>query len=434
MQRKRPRFHSASAGEGEGVDAVELQARKPAPRTRRCINLGGRKMSTTTRVVSIAIVLVATGCSPAAPPADLVNRAYVVSKNSDEVHVIDLNRLEILGVVHTGGRSGHMGELNRDFTELLVDSELSNESEIIDTASLTVVDKLSTPRHPTHVSLTRDGRTFAVMAEADDAVMILDAATHAVVATLPHFYLPHFMRMSLDGRYGYVANLRGNHITKVDLTALAVVEEIPLDGFVATTADTELADESGFADVQIDQVTGLLYAAHRGSGRVLVYDTVRQQKLPDLTVGKMPWIVYAEHPFAEVARRPVVPNFGDLSASVVSAGASAVAATLPFADQETYGVNYSPLVPDQAFLMNRQKQQIAVVDTAQKTLVDQIDVGGTTETASTTADGRFIVATVSSINRVVVIEAATHRIVKTFDGVGSYPWSVTIPRGQNYCH
>jgi hypothetical protein len=28
----------------------------------------------------------------------------------------------------------------------------------------------------------------------------------------------------------------------------------------------------------------------------------------------------------------------------------------------------------------------------------------------------------------------TNRIIKTFDGVGSYPWSVTIPNGQNYCH
>jgi DNA-binding beta-propeller fold protein YncE len=376
--------------------------------------------------------LVAAGCSQPPTAPDLVNRAYIVSKSSDEVHVIDLNRLEIIGRVHTGGLAGHMGELNRDYTQLLVDSELSNESEIIDTTSLTVVNKLSTPRHPTHVTLTRDGKLFAVMAEQDDAVMFVDATTNAIVSVLPHFYLPHFMRMSLDGRYGYVANLRGDHITKVDLTTLSIVQEIPLDGFVATTAATERPDETGFADVQIDQVTGLLYAAHRGTGRVLVYDTLKEQKLPDLTVGKMPWIVYAEHPFAEVARRPVVPNFGDQSATVVSN--AAVAATLPFADQETYGVNYSPLVPDQAFLMNRQKQQIAVVDTARMALIDQIDVGGTTETASTTADGKLIVAAVSSANRVVVIDAATHQIVKSFENVGNYPWSVTIPRGQNYCH
>jgi hypothetical protein len=33
-----------------------------------------------------------------------------------------------------------------------------------------------------------------------------------------------------------------------------------------------------------------------------------------------------------------------------------------------------------------------------------------------------------------VIDAMTNQIVKTFDNVGEYPWSVTIPLGQNYCH
>jgi len=41
---------------------------------------------------------------------------------------------------------------------------------------------------------------------------------------------------------------------------------------------------------------------------------------------------------------------------------------------------------------------------------------------------------VSSSNQVIVIDAMTHQIIKTFDGVGVYPWSVTIPNGQNYCH
>jgi len=84
--------------------------------------------------------------------------------------------------------------------------------------------------------------------------------------------------------------------------------------------------------------------------------------------------------------------------------------------------------------MNRQKHEIAVVDMTTMQLVDSIDVGGTTETAATSADGKYIVATVSSANKVVVIDAKTHQIVKSFDHVGTYPWSVTMLRGQNYCH
>jgi YVTN family beta-propeller protein len=80
------------------------------------------------------------------------------------------------------------------------------------------------------------------------------------------------------------------------------------------------------------------------------------------------------------------------------------------------------------------RQDIAVVDTARGMITDRIPVGGNTETAATTADGRWIVAAVSSSASVVVIDAVTNGIVKRFEGVGKYPWSVTIPNGQNYCH
>jgi DNA-binding beta-propeller fold protein YncE len=382
------------------------------------------------RTLFCALAITA-GCS-APPPSNLAHRAYIVSKNSDEVHVIDLDRLQIIGVVRTKGLAQHMGELSRDLTRLFVDSELSNETEVVDVEKLTVVDRLVTPRHPTHITATRDGKYFAIMAEQDNVVLMVEQATHKIAATIPGFFLPHFMRMSLDGRYGYVANLRANHVTRVDLESFAIDGQIPLDGYDVIQDGQELATESGFADVQIDQRTGLLYAAHRGTGRVMIYDTNAKQKLTELTVGANPWIVYAEHPFDTLPRRPVVPSFADKTATVIAD--QRALAVLPFADSETYGVNYSPLVPDEAFLMNRQKHQIAVVDTQKMTLTDAIDVGGTTEIASTTADGKLIVATVSSANRVVVIDAATHAIVKTFDNVGNYPWSVTIPFGENNCH
>jgi YVTN family beta-propeller protein len=389
-------------------------------------------MRTTTRIVTTAFALaLAAGCSPP-PSTDLVHRAYIISKNSDQVHVIDLNTLKVIGEARTRGNGQHMGELSRDLTRLFVDSETSNETEVVDVEKLAVVDRVVTPRHPTHITPTRDGKYFAVMAEEDNMVMILDQATHAIVKTIPGFFLPHFMRMSLDGRYGYVANLRANHITRVDLQSFTIDAQIPLDGYDVIQDGQELETESGFADVQIDQTNGLLYAAHRGSGRVMVYDTVAKQKVTELSVGANPWIVYAEHPFDTLPRRHLVPSFADKTATVIAS--SKALAALPFADSETYGVNYSPLVPNQAFLMNRNKQQINVVDTDKMALVDSIDVGGTTETASTTADGKLIVATVSSANRVVVIDAATHAVIKTFDNIGNYPWSVTIPGGQNYCH
>jgi YVTN family beta-propeller protein len=384
--------------------------------------------------VLVSLSLVAGCGNHAAPPAachgGLSDRAYIVSKDSDEVDVIDLTCLELTARLYTGGRASHMLDLNADFTKAYVDSEESNETIVFDTSTLAVTKRITTPRHPTHLSLTRDGRFFAVVAELDNVVYFVDTARDEIVATLPGFSLPHFARMSADGRYAYVANLDGHHLTRVTLDPFAIDATIPLDGFDDHTETT--MPEGGFADAQIDEETGILYAAHRETGRVLVYDTVNQKKLPELTVGNRPWIVYAEHPFKLGAQAKLVPNFVDESASAIVA--NNVVGALPFADEESYGVNYSPLAPNRAFIMNRAKQQIAVADTAAMKLAATIDVGGTTETASTTADGKYIVATVSSANRVVVIDAATQAIVKTFDNVGKYPWSVTIPRGQNYCH
>jgi YVTN family beta-propeller protein len=362
---------------------------------------------------------------------DLVNRAYIVSRESDDLTVIDLNKLEIVGTVHTAGIANHMAELNADFTKLYVDSESTNESIVVDATKLAVVSRIPTGDSPTHVSLSRDGRVLAVMNEYGDSVSFIDPVTDVEIKRLPGFYTPHFMRFSPDGRYGYVANIGAFHLTRVDLTSLEIVDHIPLDGYSGPPDVTLAPDETGFADAQIDP-DGVLYAAHNMTARVLVYDTVAQQKVAERSVGPKPWIAYAEHPFATLPRRQLVPAFGDQTVSLLR-GAAPVE-TLLAGDMESFGVNFSPLVPDKAFVMNRVRRNITVVDTARSAVSDVIPTGGTTETASTTADGKWIVATVSSSNQVVVIDAMTNQIVKTFDNVGTYPWSVTIPLGQNYCH
>jgi DNA-binding beta-propeller fold protein YncE len=374
----------------------------------------------------------ALGCAASHDPApDLARRAYIVSRDSDELTVIDLDRLEIVGQVHTAGIANHMAELNADFTKLYVDSESTNESIVVDAVALQVTRRIPTGASPTHVSLSRDGNLLAVVNEYDDSVSFIDPVRDVEIKRLRGFSTPHFVRFAPDGRTGYVANIGAFHLTRVDLATLEITDHIALDGYAGPPDATPAPLETGFADVQIDP-DGTLYAAHAAASRVLVYDTVARAKLAEHSVGPAPWIVYAQHPFDHLPRRPVVPSFGDQTVSVIRAAAPVMA--LPAGDMQSFGVNYSPLVPDKAFVMNRVHRNITVIDTAAGTVIDQIPTGGNTETASTTADGRWIVATVSGSNQVIVIDAMTDRIVRTFDGVGSYPWSVTIPNGQNYCH
>jgi YVTN family beta-propeller protein len=389
--------------------------------------------------VLVALGAVGCGADEQSPEhgtvsANLANRAYIVSLESEELTVIDLERLEIIGRVPTGGISNHMAELNRDFTKVYIDSSHTDEAVVVDATKLEVTKRIRLGKHPAHLSLSRDGRYLAIMNEEEGrgAVSFVDVQRDVEVKRLPGFYTPHFMRFSPDGRYGYVANVGAHHLTRVDMETLEIDGHIALDGFAGPPDATLAPDEGGFADAQIDE-SGVLYAAHNATGRVLVYDTRGGEKRPDLRVGSKPWIAFAEHPFRGLPLRHLVPNFGDRTVSLIDGAVRSVVAALP-GDEEAYGVNFSPLAPDKAFVMNRIREDVAVVDTARGEITQRIQVGGNTETASTTADGRWIVATVSSADRVVVIDAVTNEVVKTFENVGKYPWSVTIPGGQNYCH
>jgi DNA-binding beta-propeller fold protein YncE len=384
---------------------------------------------------ALAIALGAIGCQGDGAPApaassDLAQRAYIISWEHEELTVIDLPTLAVVGRVATGGVANHMAELNADFSKVYVSSPDTNEVIVVDARRLVVTGRIPVAAHPTHMTLSRDGTLLAVMCEQDDAVAFIDTRTDRGIKFLRGFYTPHFLRYARDGRSAYVANLGAHHISRVDLPSLSIEEEIPLDGIPVMTA---APDEGGFADAQIAN-DGILYAAHRATGRVLVYDTIERKKLPELKAGQRPWIVYAEHPFAQLPLRHLVPNFDDQTVSLIDGRAPrATMAALP-GDREAFGVNYSPLTPGKAFVMNRIREDIAVVDTERGEITDRIPVGGNTETAATTPDGRWVVATVSGADRVVVIDARSNGIVKSFEGVGKYPWSVTIPRGQNYCH
>ena len=373
------------------------------------------------------------------PPATCTNQpeqvAYIVARDSDDLTKIDLSCMQVTLSAKIETSAAHMGELNADATKLYVDSEDTDETVVVKTSDFSVVKRITTPTHPTHITHWRNEDKFSVVAEGADSIFFVDAVSDEVIKVLPGLLpaalQPHgarralFVRRQLEEQPHHARRSADAGRSTGRSRSMATTRRPTPSCSPTRTASPTCRSTRSRAS---------LYAAHRATGKVMVYDTNKQEKVTELQVGQRPWIVYAEHPFGTLARRHMVPNFADESASVINSQSPAVLGTLAVADQESFGVNYSPLAPGEAFLMNREKQQIAVIDLGAMKAVDQIDVGGTTETASTSADGKYIVASVSSANSVVVIDAATHAIVKTFENVGKYPWSVTMFKGQNYCH
>jgi YVTN family beta-propeller protein len=390
-------------------------------------------------------------------PEDLANRAYVISEESNELFVMDLSTMSEVGKldtsVGTGANANHMSMLNGDGSKLFVTATDHETVVVVDTATLAVTRQILVGAHPTHaescVGCGVDGHDLLWVVneggahseeeeggagEAEEvhpgSISIIDMVTDEVVRTFsdPSLVVPHFVRF--HDRTAYIPSIGGNQITAVNIDTFQVEEVLLLEG--ATEAGACAGDPCGFADAQIDR-NGLLVAAHIETGHVVSYDTVTRTRRPDLLAGNRPWSIFVDS-MSNAFDTHMMPNWGDETVSVIDRVQQREVARSPEGDQESYGVNYSPLAEGEAFVLNTVKERVAVIDRTSGNLIEALDVGGTTETASTTGDGRYLLLPLSSTNQFAVLDVTTHAEVARFNDVGTYPWSVTTVGGQNYCH
>jgi YVTN family beta-propeller protein len=384
----------------------------------------------------------------------LANRAYVISEESNDLFIVDLSNMSEVGNVDTGingeANSNHMAMLSQDGSKIYVSASAQNAVVVVDTRTLEVVRRIDLGLHPTHSEacfdcapygrdelwvMNEDGGGPAMEDEDGDSagqgsISIIDMATDEVVRTIvdDSFNVPHFARFSAG--HAYIPNIGGNQISVIDLETYRVSDVLLVEG--QTEPGPCAGDPCGFADAQIDG-NGLLVAAHIETGRVLSFDTLATRRRPDLLTGSRPWSVFVDQ-LSNQFDTHLMPNWGDQTVSLLHRREQREIARSLEGDQESYGINYSPLAPGQAFVLNRMKERVAVIDRMSGELLEALDVGGTTETASTTKDGKYLLLPLSSTDQFAVLDVVTRKEVARFNDVGVYPWSVTTVGGQNYCH
>lgn len=385
-------------------------------------------------------------------PVDLASRAYVISEQSNELFVMDFSTMAEVGKVDTsvggGANANHMSMLSGDATKIFITASEHDTVVVVDTASLTVSRQIPVGAHPTHAEscmgcgvdghdllwVVNEGGAHGEEGEGAEAhpssISIIDMQTEEVVRTFsdPSLVVPHFVRF--HGRTAYIPSIGGNQITALNIDTFEVEDVLLLEGVAEPGACS--GDPCGFADAQIDR-DGLLVAAHIETGHVVSFDTVTRTRRPDLIAGNRPWSIFVDS-MSNAFDTHMMPNWGDETVSVIDRVQRREVARSPEGDQESYGVNYSPLAEGEAFVLNTVKERVAVIDRVSGSLIEALDVGGTTETASTTGDGRYLLLPLSSTDQFAVLDVTTHAEVARFDDVGTYPWSVTTVGGQNYCH
>lgn len=383
------------------------------------------------------------GVETEATPEALKNRAYVVSELSDDLFVVDLALLKEVGKVDTNVGTGinenHMAVVSEDGRKLFITATAHGSIAVVDTVKLQVTNTIKVGPHNTHANACfgcgPDKRDeLWVVNEGDEehrgTISVIDMERERVVETIEHesLVVPHNVRFA--GRKAYIPNIGGNQISVVDMDRYEVSDVLLLEG--ETEAGACSADPCGFADAQIDG-DGILFAAHIESGIVLAYDTREEVRKADIPMGFQPWAVFVDE-LSNDFDTNMMPNWGDQTVSIMDRTKFEEIGRSPEGDAESYGINYSPLAPGEAFVLNRTKEAVSVIDRESGELIERIDVGGTTETAATTADGKYLLLPISSANEFVVLDVETHEQVKRFENVGNYPWSVTTVGGQNYCH
>jgi YVTN family beta-propeller protein len=386
---------------------------------------------------------------------DLANRAYVISEESNELFVMDLSTMTEVGKLDTsvgaGANANHMSMLSGDGSKIFITASGFDTLVVVDTATLSVTRQIPVGAHPTHAEscfgcgpeghdllwvVNEGGAHDEEGAEGEPeevhpgSISIIDMQTDEVLSTFsdPSLVVPHFVRF--HERTAYIPSIGGNQITAVNIDTLQVEEVLLLEGELEAGACA--GDPCGFADAQIDR-NGLLVAAHIETGHVVSYDTVTRTRRPDLLAGNRPWSIFVDS-MSNAFDTHMMPNWGDETVSVIDRVQQREVARSPEGDQESYGVNYSPLAEGEAFVLNTVKERVAVIDRTSGELIEALDVGGTTETASTTGDGRYLLLPLSSTNQFAVLDVTTRAEVARFNDVGTYPWSVTTVGGQNYCH
>lgn len=155
-------------------------------------------------------------------------RLYVGNSRGDDISVVDLASLKVIGDIKLGDRV-HGVAVQPDGKRLFVTVESDDTLRIIDTAAQQVVGTIRVSGRPNQPAVTPDGRYVVVPIRDGDKVDIVDVARQAVVKSLP-IKEPHNAVSTGSNRYVFVSSMGSHEINVIDLEKMEYSAVIPAGG------------------------------------------------------------------------------------------------------------------------------------------------------------------------------------------------------------
>lgn len=209
---------------------------------------------------------------------------YVACGDDDTIDVIDVATLEVIDSVPTGP-SPEVFVFSPDETKIYVSNEEDSTMEVIDIASKTVESRVGTGAEPEGVINSVDGKTIFVTSEVADMVHVVDSATAAVTKNIIVGTRPRRFIVTPDGSELWVSDELSSEVHVIDLAALAVKEVLT---FVPPGFRPEDVTPVGMA-ITRDGSKALVTLGR--ANHVAIIDTASREVLSYVLVGSRAWDV-----------------------------------------------------------------------------------------------------------------------------------------------
>jgi YVTN family beta-propeller protein len=153
---------------------------------------------------------------------------YVGNSRGDDVSVVDLASLKVIGDIPVGKRV-HCVALTPDGRRLFTTSEVDHTLIISDTATHKTIATVALPGKPNECAVTPDGRYVTVPIRDGDSVAIVDVNQQKIVKSLP-IKEPHNSVNIGSNRYTFVSSMGSHEIDIIDFEKMDYSAQIPVGG------------------------------------------------------------------------------------------------------------------------------------------------------------------------------------------------------------
>jgi PQQ-dependent catabolism-associated beta-propeller protein len=140
---------------------------------------------------------------------------YVACGDDDVIDVIDVATLSVVDHIPTGP-SPEMFELSRDEKTLYVSNEEGSSVQEISTVDKIIVREIATGAEPEGIAVSADGKTLYVTSEVTDMVHVVDAAAGVVTDNIVVGTRPRRFLLLPGGNELWVSNELSGQVSVID--------------------------------------------------------------------------------------------------------------------------------------------------------------------------------------------------------------------------